>query len=203
MIVLHIVLALFVLFSKEYSQETKILFDGLSLNGWEIIDFEGHGYISVKDSSIVIESGEPISGIRWNKEFPKTNYEINLQAQRVRGPDFFCGMTFPVKNSFLTLVLGGWRGNINGLSCIDGYDAANNLTYNSYGFSSNRWYRIRLKVTDEKIEAWADDYQIVDFTIGNHDLSLRWEMESSVPFGITTYQTTGAVRYIRLTMITE
>ncbi len=186
-----------------FSQEEMILFDGKSLEGWEIIDFGGHGEISVKDDAIFIGAGEPLTGIRWTGDFPRINYEINFQAKRVRGSDFFCGMTFPVKDSYLTLVLGGWQGFVNGLSSIDGYDAANNETYDSYGFSIDRWYRIRLRVTDRKIEAWADDSRIIDFTIGNHDLSLRWEMEPAVPFGICTYYTTGAVRYLRVATIKD
>jgi hypothetical protein len=184
-------------------QDEKLLFDGISLDNWQIIDFNGHGDISIADSSIIIGKGELISGIRWTGEFPKTNYEINLDAKRVSGSDFFCGMTFPVKESFLTLVLGGWNGAVAGLSCINGYDAANNETGNQYRFGSGWWYAVRLRVTDTKIEAWIEDEKIIDFTIGNSVLSLRSEVESSVPFGFTTYKTTGALRNIRLHKITE
>jgi len=184
-------------------QDDKLLFDGVSLHNWEVIEFRGHGNISIADSCIIIGKGELISGIRWIEDFPKTNYEINLDAKRVNGSDFFCGMTFPVKESFLTLVLGGWGGAVTGLSSIDGYDAANNETGNQYRFASGWWYAVRLKVTDKKIEAWIEDEKIIDFTIGNSSLSLRSEVESSVPFGITTYKTTGALRNIRLHMITE
>jgi len=184
-------------------QDEKLLFDGISLNNWQVLDLEGHGNISVEDSCIIIGKGELISGIRWIKDFPKTNYEINLDAKRIAGSDFFCGMTFPVKDSFLTLVLGGWGGSLVGLSCIDGYDAANNMTGNRFPFASGWWYSIRLRVTDKKIEAWIEDEKIVDFTIENSVLSLRWEVESSVPFGITTYKTTGALRNIMLHMVTE
>jgi hypothetical protein len=184
-------------------QDDILLFNGVSLDNWEIIDFEGHGNVSIADSSIIIEKGDLISGIRWTKDFPKTNYEINLDAKRVDGRDFFCGMTFPVKESFVTLVLGGWGGAVVGLSSIDGYDAANNQTGNQYRFASGWWYAIRLRVTDKKIEAWVEDEKIVDFTIDNSSLSLRSEVELSVPFGITTYKTTGALRNIKLHIITE
>ena len=184
-------------------QDDKLLFDGVSMENWEVIDFEGHGNISIADSSIIIGKGELISGIRWTEDFPKTNYEINLYARRIEGSDFFCGMTFPVKDSFLTLVLGGWNGAVVGLSSINGYDAANNETGTQYRFGSGWWYSVRLRVTDAKIEAWIEDEKIVDFTIGNSVLSLRSEVESSVPFGFTTYKTTGALRDIKLHIITE
>jgi hypothetical protein len=185
------------------TQDDILLFNGVSLDNWEIIDFEGHGNVSIADSSIIIEKGDLISGIRWTGDFPKTNYEINLDAKRVDGRDFFCGMTFPVKESFVTLVLGGWGGAVVGLSSIDGYDAANNQTGTQYRFASGWWYAIRLRVTDKKIEAWIEGEKIVDFTIDNSSLSLRSEVESSVPFGITTYKTTGALRNIKLHIITE
>ena len=182
-------------------RDEKVLFDGVTLDNWQVIDFEGHGNISIVDSSIIIGKGDLISGIRWTEDFPKTNYEVNLYARRIEGSDFFCGMTFPVKDSFLTLVLGGWGGALVGLSCIDGYDAANNMTGTLFHFGSGWWYAIRLRVTDKKIEAWIEDEKVVDFLIGDSRLSLRWEVESSVPFGITTYKTTGALRNIRLHMI--
>jgi hypothetical protein len=47
----------------------------------------------------------------------------------------------------------------------------------------------------------VEQEKFVDFTIGNSQLSLRPEVESSVPFGITTYQTTGAIRDIKLRML--
>lgn len=195
--------AIALLTSGQNIQEDKLLFDGVSMENWEVIDFEGHGNISIADSSIIIGKGELISGIRWTEDFPKTNYEINLYARRIEGSDFFCGMTFPVKDSFLTLVLGGWNGAVVGLSSINGYDAANNETGTQYRFGSGWWYSVRLRVTDAKIEAWIEDEKIIDFTIGNSVFSLRSEVESSVPFGFTTYKTTGALRDIKLHIITE
>jgi hypothetical protein len=186
-----------VLFSGE-QPKIQTLFNGESLKGWEVIDWEGHGPVTVKDGCVVIGKGLGISGIKWTEKFPVNNYEITLDAKRVEGTDFFCGVTFPVKDSFNTLVIGGWGGCIVGLSCIDYEDAANNVTYDFREFETDRWYKIRVRVTGEKIEAWIDNDKIVDFIIGNYILSLRWEAESSKPFGITTWQTTGAIKNIRL-----
>ena len=141
-----------------------------------------------------------ISGIRWTGDFPKTNYEVTLYARRVEGI-FFCGLTFPVKESHLTLVLGGWGGSLSGLSCIDGADAAHNSTQTNFYFGKGWWWAVRLRVTDEKVEAWIEDEKFVDFTIGDSHLSLRSEVESSAPFGITTYKTTGAIRDIKLRLL--
>ncbi|HAX94605.1 MAG TPA: DUF1080 domain-containing protein [Bacteroidales bacterium] len=200
---LVIFLAFFMTSFSNNVPEEKILFDGVSLDNWQVLDYRGHGEVSVADSCIIIGKGELISGIRWTGDFPKTGYEVTLSAKRVDGNDFFCGLTFPVRDSFLTLVLGGWRGALSGLSCIDGYDAANNHTGIVYGFGTGWWYDVRLRVTENKVEAWVADEKLVDFTIGKSRLSLRSEVESSVPFGITTYKTSGAVKNIRLKMISE
>lgn len=184
-------------------QDRKDLFDGKTLSGWEVIDYKNHGDVYVSDSCIYISKGEIMSGIRWTGDFPKTNYEVTLYARRVEGNDFFCGLTFPVKDSHLTLVLGGWGGSVSGLSSIDGADAANNFTQQIFYFGRGWWWAVRLKVTDEKVEAWVEDEKFVDFTIGTSKLSLRSEVEPSVPFGISTYKTTGAIRDIRLRRLSE
>ena len=36
------------------------------------------------------------------------DYELRLEAKRVEGGDFFCGLTFPVGKEYCTLILGGW-----------------------------------------------------------------------------------------------
>jgi hypothetical protein len=198
-----ITLTIFFIAASLSIQDSTILFDGKTLDRWEIIEYEGHGDVYVADSSIIISKGEVISGIRWKEDFPKTNYEVTLYARRVDGNDFFCGLTFPVKDSFLTLVLGGWGGSLSGLSCIDGADAAHNLTQTNFYFGKGWWWAVRLRVTDEKVEAWIEQEKFVDFTIGDSQLSLRSEVESSVPLGITTYQTTGAIRDIKLRILKE
>jgi len=197
----HLIIALSLagIFHFNFQQDTLLLFDGFSLSGWDNVDFIGRGNIRIADSCIILEKGQGITGIRWTKDFPEVDYEVSLEAKRVDGEDFFCGLTFPVKSSFNTLVIGGWGGNIVGLSCIDDEDAANNISYYYRKFEMDHWYKISLRVTDKKIEAWIDDENIVDFTIGDHILSVRWEMESSVPVGIASWQTTGAIRNIKLT----
>jgi len=185
-------------FLQQDIQNRQSLFDGESLDGWLVIDAVGHGRVSVDEECIIIEKGEEITGVKWTGELPKMDYEVHLEAKRIDGSDFFCGLTFPVEESFLTLVLGGWGGSVTGLSCIDSYDAAENETYGMWEFEQNKWYSVRLSVTKEKIEAWIDDNKIVDFVQGQSHLSLRWEVDISKPFGITTYKTTGAIRKITL-----
>lgn len=93
------------------------LFDGKSLGDWKVVaeaDFERHGEVLVEDRQILLKAGLPATGIKWSGKFPKIDYEIALEAMRVEGDDFFCGLTFPVGDRWLTLVCGGWGGADDG-----------------------------------------------------------------------------------------
>jgi len=172
------------------------LFNGTSLDGWEITDFGGHGKVYVSDSTIILEKGVECTGIRWLQEFPKTDYEVTLEAKRLDGYDFFCGMTFPVDDEFCSLIVGGWGGTVVGISSIDGMDASENFTGMMKRFRKDEWYHIRLRVTETKIEAYINNVSVVDFERGSHKLSVRSEVRPSRPFGIATWKTTGALRRI-------
>jgi len=176
------------------------LFDGTSLKNWHVldkIDFDGHGEVAIKDGELILGMGRPMTGVKWaGQELPRTDYEITLQARRIEGGDFFCGMTFPVEKSHCSLILGGWGGSLTGLSSLDGFDASENESTGSMIFKDGQWYKIRLRVTPEKIEAWVDDDQIVDVKIEGRKVSLRWEMDSMPPLGIATYATKGGLKNI-------
>jgi len=174
------------------------LFNGKTLGQWKITDFGGQGKVYIKDGSVFLEMGNDLTGITWTGPVVRMNYEISLEAMRVSGSDFFCGLTFPVGPNPCSLILGGWGGNICGLSNIDYYDAANNETTRVVNFEDGRWYHVRLRVTSDKIEAWLDDEKLVDvITTGRH-ISIRPEVDLSQPLGIATWRTTGAIRNIQL-----
>jgi hypothetical protein len=178
------------------------LFDGRTLNGWQVTDYGGHAAVHCEGGLMVFEPGDALTGVNWTNKYPKVNYEVALDAMRVDGSDFFCGLTFPVKDSFCTLILGGWGGKMTGLSSIDGNDASENETSQLINFEANRWYRVRVRVTEGKIEAWLDADKIVDLPTANRTIGLRFgEIEESKPLGLTTYQTRGAMREIKLRML--
>jgi hypothetical protein len=176
----------------------RSLFDGKSLGQWKITDFGGQGSVYVKDGSIFLEMGNDMTGITWTGSVVRMNYEFSLEAMRVSGSDFFCGLTFPVGPNPCSLILGGWGGNICGLSNIDYYDAANNETTRVVNFENGRRYYVRLRVTSDKIEAWLDDKKLIDMTTTDRHISIRPEVDLSQPLGIATWRTTGAVRNIQL-----
>lgn len=181
-----------------YAQADRSLFDGETLAGWEASDFVSPGAVEVRNGTLVLGRGEPLTGITWAGEFPKMGYELTLQAMRLEGSDFFSAITFPVGDDPCTLVIGGWGGSVVGLSSIEGTDASENETGRWMRFENGQWYRIRLRVTTEKIEAWIDDEQVIDFHHRGRLLSIRIEVLPSQPFGIATWQTSAALRNIRL-----
>ncbi len=175
------------------------LFDGRSLAGWQVTDFSGHGAVECEAGLVVIEAGAALSGVNWTNEVPKMNYEVALDAMKLQGGDFFCGLTFPVGDSYCSLILGGWGGTLTGLSSIDDHDASENETTDFVKFETNQWYRVRVRVTEAKIEAWLDDKKLVNVTTTGHTIGLRFgEIELSKPLGVATYQTRAAVRAVKV-----
>ena len=116
------------------------LFNGKDLDGWAITDFAGGGKIEVKDGEIHMAMGELISGINLaHQNIPRMNYELSAEAMKLDGNDFFCGLTFPVGDTFASFIPGGWGGTVVGLSSIDGMDASENETATFKNFENIRW----------------------------------------------------------------
>src|ERR1044071_8792825 len=122
--------------------EWESLFDGRTLKGWKITDFAGGGEVNVENGQLVLHSGVMLTGVSSTNSIPKIDYEVSLEAMKVDGSDFFCGLTFPVDNSFCSFIVGGWGGGVVGLSSIDGMDASENETTKYLKFDSGRWYSI-------------------------------------------------------------
>lgn len=173
------------------------LFDGKTLKGWKETQFAGKGEVRVEKGQIILEMGY-MTGITWTGDLPRMNYEVELEAMRVEGSDFFCGLTFPVGEDPCSLIVGGWGGGVVGLSSLDGEDASSNETTQYLSFEKGRWYKIRLKVVPGKIQTWIDGDKVVDVDTTGRKISIRVEVEESKPFGIATWSTTGALRNIRL-----
>lgn len=184
---------------NEQAAAWQPLFDGKTLTNWQATKFFGEGAVKVENEQIVLEAGRDLTGINWiGPELPTTNYEITLQAMRVEGRDFFAGVTFPVADSFCSLILGGWGGMVVGLSSINGIDASENETSQSVRFESGRWYTIRIRVTPARIEVWLDERQIITQNLEGNKIHTRFEVEPSRPLGVASWQTKAALRDLRL-----
>lgn len=175
----------------------KSLFDGKSLDGWERTNFGGEGDVYIQDQAIVLDFGSSLTGITYTGKPLPQEYELSLEAKRMVGNDFFCGLTFPVEKSHCSLILGGWGGAIVGLSSLDGADASENETRQVIAFEPDRWYRVKVAVTAERIQVWLDEKQIISQDIQDVKLSIRPEVVLSKPLGIATFDTKGAIRKIQ------
>jgi hypothetical protein len=181
-----------------FDNDSTLIFNGTTLDGWEVTNFGPQGPVSVSGGEIMLGMGDGCTGITYTRDIPLTDYEITLEARRKEGNDFFCGLTFPVGNDFCTLIAGGWGGTTVGLSCIDGKDASENETSVMRNFDKNRWYTIRLLVTGSRIEAWIDEEKVVDMETKGRRISIRPEVNLSKPLGIASWNTTAGIRNIRL-----
>jgi hypothetical protein len=180
------------------------IFDGKTLSGWSVTDFAGHGEATVQDTLLLLNMGDPLTGVTWTNRLAKMNYELALDAMRVNGSDFFCGLTVPVNESFCTLIVGGWGGSLVGISSLDSLDASENDTTKFINFEDRKWYGVRLRVTTGRIEGWVDQEKLVDVDTTDRRISLRpGDIELSKPLGIAAYQTTAALRNIQMRRVSE
>jgi hypothetical protein len=182
----------------------QALFNGENLEGWRETQFAGHGEVQCRPGLILLKMGDPFTGVNYTNQFPTMNYEVALDAARVMGSDFFCGLTVPVGDSFCSLIVGGWGGSLVGISSLDGMDASENQTTKFINFESGRWYRIRLRVTQRRIEAWLDQEQLINVDTTDRRISLRpGDIELSKPLGVACWQTSAAVREIKVRRVTQ
>lgn len=185
---------------------------------WEECEFGGDGEITIKDGVIKLEFGQPLTGVRWNGPFegdqptdenkaqndgkseplPRDNYEIRWECRRDRGHDFPCAFTFPIADSYASLVMGGWGGGITGLSSIDGQDASDNNTTMFKHYDDGKWYSARVRVETEKITVWIDGVEMFDHERKNHQFGIRFEMDPCTPMGIANFECDSQIRNIQL-----
>ncbi len=180
-----------------------VLFDGKTLKGWKKTNFGGEGEVKVEKGTIFMEFGSSLTGITsTRKDLPTTNYELSYEAMRLDGFDFFAAATFPVGKSHVTFVNGGWGGSVTGISSLDGFDASENETGTFFDYKNNKWYKFRIRITDEKMQCNVDDKKVIDVEYKDRTVGTRIEADLSKPLGFATWETKGAVRKIEIRMLT-
>jgi hypothetical protein len=187
------------------------LFDGESLEGWSLPVYGGDGNVDVREGNLVIGRGLMMTGIRFEREFPRVNYEIRYEARRTQGFDFFAACTFPVKESYVTFINGGWGGGLTGLSNVDGFDASQNQTGTYVTYRDNTWHRFRIRVTEDMIQVWLtpkdregnweDERSVIKLELEGRTVSTRFEVERYKPLGFTTWATEGQLRNIEYRLL--
>src|SRR5262249_35776939 len=157
---------------------------GKSLKGWKVTDFAGHGDVSVDPQfrpdpkapaapALIFDMGAALTGVTSSNPPPKAEFEVSLEAMKDDGSDSFCGLTFPAGGGHCSLIVGGWGGGVVGISSLDGMDASENETTKFLSFERNRWYRIRVRVTKDKIEAWIDQDRVINVVTTDRRISVR------------------------------
>jgi Domain of Unknown Function (DUF1080) len=180
-----------------------VLFDGKSLDGWKKADLPRSGEVKVENGQIIMKDGGSMTGVTTTRQdLPRVDYELSYEAMRIEGTDFFAAATFPVDKAYITLVNGGWGGNITGLSSLNGMDASENETSSTIKYEDKTWYRFRVRVTGKVIRCWVDDKEIIGVDYQDRRVSTRLETRPSEPLGFATWHTGGALRKIEIRTLT-
>src|SRR5688500_8049589 len=185
----------------------KLLFDGKTLGNFKKTEFGGEGEVKVEKGQLILEMGQPLTGVTWDKEkakeLPTDHFEISLEAMKVKGDDFFCGLTFPVHDSHCSLIVGGWAGGIVGISSINGFDASENETTKYRTFKHNQWYKIRVLVSGDVLRGWIDDEEMFDVSLKGKKIDTRFEVDLNKPLGLCTFSTTAAIRDFKVRTLSK
>lgn len=171
---------------------------------FQAVAFGGAGEATITPESITLARGEPLTGIRFAGEFKTTDYEVEVEAARMGGNDFFCALTLPLGGSHATIVLGGWGGSLTGISCVDELDASSNPSKSFQRYERGVFYALRVAVTEKRLVATLRDTResssaaitLFDLDTSGHTFSLRPEVERCRPLGLATYNTTAVIRRI-------
>ena len=156
------------------------LFDGKTLDGWK-----GPKELHVEDGQLVMEIGKGArGGFAWTGEFPKIDYELELDLVKTEGTNV-CGLILPVGESPAAL---GIADHDIGLGSVN----------KKMPFPRGKWFRLRVRVTQPKVQVWVDDALVIDLPTEGEQFGIWSGFQGLRPFGIHTRTTRIALRSIRL-----
>jgi len=178
----------------------RSLFDGKTLRGWRKSTrgkFARPGAVLVEDGAIVVGGGRPWTAVVCTQKLPTLDYELELEARRVNGLEDFCDMLFPVGTGYGRLMAGGDGGGRLAVSVKTPVAEGEGTVRTWRRFHSDRWYRLRLRVSRARFEVFVDDQRLLDAPTASTGVELRDGYEDLVPLGIFTWNTRSHVRNIR------
>jgi hypothetical protein len=175
------------------------LFDGKTLRGWELVEQFG-SKASVREGALILEGTPSWNAISWTDDVPSEEYEIEYEAMRIEGREDFGTLAFPISGATQCMLqIGAWGGQVVGLSAFDRADCRSNTTARRMPFENNRWYRIRLRVSRERVQAWIGPDKLVDVPRAGHEFAPPSDRLRAIkPFGFCSRATIAALRNIRL-----
>ena len=106
-----------------------------------------------ENGSLVLEMGAELSGVR-RRERPTCP---RLITRSLFKPNVRWGAISFVGSLFLSRIAchldSRWLGgSLIGISSLDDFDASENETGDAYVFEDKKWYDVRLRVTEEKLQ---------------------------------------------------
>jgi len=148
-----------------------------------VVPFNGltrRGVPAIEGGQLILGPGGPYTGVAYaGADFPTMNYEVVLHAQRRAGRELPC-LTFPVGSALCTLRPRAW----------------------DIAFEQGRWYALRLRVSEGRVEAWLDDRKVTDIPRAAAQNTLPLAFDAMKPFGLhTSLNTQAAVRDVALTRL--
>ena len=159
-----------------------ILFDGKTLGHWKSTEFVNGGAVDVKDGAIANRRGQPMTGVVYKgPKLPTIDYEILLGSQADGRPRLFlCTDVSRQGDRLAASSSPGGAETSPGLSSLNGSDASENPTTTSVKIENDRWYKMRVRTTAKKIEAWVDDEKVVEIDPSEYSI-LRPHRSRSMP----------------------
>jgi hypothetical protein len=190
---------------KKVTKPTEVheLLQGTHAVEWVKAGMSDEGTSEVRDGLLSMRAGSPMTGIRytgWSKlGISLDRYEIEYETRRTEGGDFFGSLTFPVRESGMTLILGGWGGCLVGVSSIDDEDASENSTRGNLNVINGQWYRVRVRLDGSDLRVWINERLFVNTSLRGRKTGLRaGEIEKCLPLGFASWLTDAEVRALRV-----
>ena len=192
-----------ILLVRDVPEGWKSLFDGETLTGWKNVNKGGEDQPFIRNGALVLPIGTYgiMTGLYWvGDSLPACNYVVYYEARRIAGNDIFAALTFPYKDTYGSLIFGGWGGIVNGLSSIGGFDASENETTQFFSLRNNQWYPVMLRVTNDSIRAIVASEEVIDIATAGKDIHLRSDILDT-GFTLWTYRSSGEIRNLRFKKI--
>ena len=157
---------------SERAADWRELYDGSDLATWELGVYGESDEYEVREDGVVIPQTAALAGMTFRGDLPRVPYRLSVEATRLYGADFFLGVTFPVSEGHLTLVLGGWGGMVSGLSSLDGLDASRNATRTLRHFADGDRHEVEIEVTGTDVRVLVDGEAFLATSLVDREVGL-------------------------------